>query len=211
MSDFFCGFESQQLDVLREIGNIGAGNAVTALATMLGRPIDMSVPEVQIVPFNEIVSIMKGPENLAVGQLVELSGDLTGYILLILGIADAYEIVSTALGVPIEVPQDPTSLDLDEVGVSALAEMANILVGSYLSAICELTNLNVTPSVPYMAVDMVGAIISIVAIEYGKVGDAALFLKTQFSDIKEDLAGHFFLLPDAESYKVLMKSLGIEM
>ena len=211
MADFFGGFESQQLDVLREIGNIGAGNAVTALATMLDRPIDMSVPEVQIVPFNEIVSIMKGPENLAVGQLVELSGDLSGHILLILGIEDAYEIASTALGVEIEVPENPKSLDLDEVGISALTEMANILVGSYLSAICELTNLNVTPSIPYMAVDMVGAIISIAAVEYGKVGDAALFLKTQFSDIKEDLAGHFFLLPDAESYKVLMNSLGIEM
>ena len=210
VSDYFNSMDSQQLDVFREIGNIGAGNAVTALATMLNKTIDMSIPDVQIVPFNEIVNILKGPETLVVGQLVDLTGDLTGYILLILGVEDAYEMVSVALGTKYDIPENPQSLDLDEVGMSALTEMANILVGSYLSAICTLTNLNVTPSIPYMAVDMVGAIISIVAIEYGKVGDSVLFLKTQFSDIETDMAGHFFLLPDLESYKVLMKSLGIE-
>ena len=210
MSDFFNELESQQLDVFKEIGNIGAGNAVSALAEMLNKSIDMSVPEVQIVPFNEIVNILKGPETLVVGQLVELTGDLNGYILLILGIEDAYRIVSIALGKEFDIQDDYQTLELDEIEMSALTELANILVGSYLSAICTLTELNVTPSVPYMAVDMVGAILSIVAIEYGKVGDTVLFLKTQFSDIEKDMAGHFFLLPDVESYKVLMRSLGIE-
>jgi chemotaxis protein CheC len=99
---------------------------------------------------------------------------------------------------------------MTELDQSALSEMANILVGAYLSAICSLTNLSVTPSVPQLAVDMVGAIISVVAIEYGKIGDSVLFLKTNFSDVNRNMAGHFFLIPDFESYKVLIESLGMK-
>ena len=200
-----------QIDVFKEIGNIGAGNAVSALAAMLDKPINMSVPDVQIVPFNEIVNILNGPETLVVGELVDLSGDLTGYILLILGIEDAYEMASIALGEARPIPPDMSPEHLTELEKSAIEEMANILVGAYLSAICTLTNLNITPSIPYTAIDMVGAIISIVAIEYGKTGDSVLFMKTQFSDISKDMAGHFFLIPDYESYKILMNSLGLGM
>lgn len=203
------GLSFEQIDIFREIGNIGAGNAATSLARILNKQITMSVPEVQVVPFNDIVNILDGPESLVVGLLVDMSGDLSGYVLLILELGDAFEMADIALGNQNKRTVKPSIENMTELESSAITEMANILVGSYLSAICTLTGLNIIPSVPYMAMDMVGAIISIVAIEYGKIGDSVLFMKTKFSDVEKDMSGHFFLIPDYKSYKILMDSLGM--
>ena len=201
--------QDADLDVFKEIGNIGAGNAATALAGILNMQINMEIPEVKIVPFDDIVNILHGPETLVVGMLVSMSGDLDGYILLILEMGDAYSISCVATGKEPNVPDDPSTIVLDEYDSSVLNEVANILVGAYLSAICSMTGLTVTPAVPQMAIDMVGAIMSIVAIEYGQIGESVLFLKTRFADLSENLMGHFFLIPDYESYKILMNSLGL--
>ena len=209
MSDSLDNVDLQHLDVFKEIGNIGAGNAATALAGLLGKQINMSVPDVQIVPFKDIVNILDGPESLVVGVLINMSGDLNGYILMLVGIEDAYEMISIVLNKDKNIPKDFTVTDLTEMDKSALSEMANILVGAYLSAICSLSNLSVVPSVPQLAIDMVGAIISIVAIEYSKIGDSVLFLKTNFSDVNKNMAGHFFLIPDYASYNTLIESLGM--
>lgn len=201
---------AEQLDIFREIGNIGAGNAVTALATLLNREISMSVPDAQVVPFNEIVNILNGPESLVAGMLVDMTGDLTGYILLVMDIANAYSMVAMALDDGREFPENVSAADFGELDISVLTEVSNILIGSYLSSICTLTGLSVMPSVPHIAMDMLGAIISIAAVEYGRLGDSVLFLKTNFSDVDREMSGHFFLIPDYESYKMLMKSLGME-
>lgn len=215
MSDLINDYDSEryamQIDVFKEIGNIGAGNAVTALASMTGRKIDMSVPDVEIVPFNEIVNILNGPETLVVGALVDLTGDIEGFILLILGLQDAYEMASVVLSDGRMIPEDFTPVDFSELEFSAITEIANILSGSYLSAISSLTGLSIVPSVPNIAMDMVGALISVVAIEYGKIGDSVLFMKTEFADSQKNLAGNFFLIPNYESYKILMKSLGLDV
>lgn len=199
----------QGIDTFREIGNIGSGNAATSLAAILDMRISMSVPEVEVVPFSHIINILNGAENLVVGVLVNMSGDLNGYILMILEMHDAFEMSSIALRRKKPLPEVITPEMLDELDRSTITEIANILVGSYLSAICAMTSLSVTPSVPQLAIDMVGAIISIVLVEYGKIGDSVLFLKTQFSDLEKKLSGHFFLIPDFESYKILMRSLGL--
>ena len=196
----------QGIDTFRELGNIGAGNAATSLATILNMQISMSVPEVAVVPFDHIINILNGPENLVAGVLVNMDGDLNGYILMILEMKDACEMTAIALQRQKKAGEEYI---LDELDRSALSEIANILVGSYLSAIGAMTGLTTTPSVPQLAVDMVGAIISIVLIEYGKIGDSVLFLKTKFSDVHKSMNGHFFLIPDFESYKILMKSLGL--
>ena len=211
MTDGLDHIDAMQIDIFREIGSIGGGNAATSLANILDKQINMSIPQINIVPFNDIVNILNGPESLVVGLLVNMSGDLTGSILLILELEDAYEMASLVLGEDRPLPTDLSAKDLGELDRSALSEIANILVGSYLSAICKMTNLNVVPSVPDLAIDMVGAISSIVAIEYGKIGDSVLFLKTQFSDVSKSMDGHFFLIPDFNSYKILLKSLGMDV
>ena len=205
------GVDNTQLDVLKEIGTIGSGNAVTALAGLLNRDINMSVPEAQVVAFNDIVNVMNGPESPVAGMLVDMSGDISGYVLLVLDIHNAYTMVSMAVSEERPVPDALGAEDFGELELSVLTEVANILVGSYLSSISTMTGLKITPSVPQTAIDMLGAIMSIAAIEYGKIGDSVLCMKTKFTDMdKAEMSGHFFLIPDYESYKILMKSLGME-
>jgi len=200
---------AKHLDVFKEIGNIGAGNAASALAGLLDKRISMSVPDAAVVPFSEVANVLEGPETLIAGVLVDVSGDLNGYILLMLGMEDAMSMVAHALG---EAKRDTAAPDFDltELERDTLSEIANILIGSFLSAISTFTGLGVRPSVPQMAIDMLGAIISIATIEYGMIGDTVLFLKTRFSDLEGDISGHFFLIPDYSSYKKLIKSLGLE-
>jgi len=200
---------SKHLDVFKEIGNIGAGHAASALAELLDRRISMSVPEASVLPFSEIVDVLDGPETLVTGVLIDLSGDLNGYILLLLGMEDAMGMVSQALH---ETPRDTSDPDfeLTELEKDTLLEIANILVGSFLSAITSFSGLGATPTVPQLSIDMLGAILSIALIEYGKIGDSVLFLKTQFNDLAGEVNGHFFLIPDYNSYKILLNALGLD-
>ena len=200
---------TKHLDVFKEIGNIGAGNAASALAGLLNKRITMTVPEASAVPFNHIVGVLDGPETLVSGILVDIHGDLNGYILLCLGMQDAMAMVAQALGEPARDASAP-DFALTELEQDALTEIVNILVGSFLSAISSFTGLSVTPSVPQMAIDMLGAIISIATVEYGMIGDTVLLLKTQFNDLEGYISGHFFLIPDYNSYKILLNALGLE-
>lgn len=199
-------FNTDQLDVFKEIGNIGAGNAATALASLLDKRMGMSVPTVRIMPFNEITDILNGPENIVAGVMINMSGDMSGYVLLVLDSEDAHKLVSILTG---ETPDPSAPNDFESVDLTALTEIANILVGAYLMAISTMTGLTIIPSVPELTVDMAAAIMSVPAIEYGKIGDSVLFLGTQFSDENETINGHFFLIPDFNSYKVLLNSLGL--
>ena len=199
----------ENLDVFKEIGNIGAGNAASALAGLLNRRISMSVPDASVVPFSSILSVLDGPETLVAGVLIDFSGELNGYIILLLGMKDSMAMVAQALSEPV---RDTTAPDfaLNDLERDTLVEISNILVGSFLSAISSFTGLSVRPTVPQIAIDMLGAIISIATIEYGKIGDTVLFLKTQFNDLAGDISGHFFLIPDYNSYKILLSTLGLE-
>ena len=197
------------LDVFKEIGNIGAGNAASALAGLLNKRISMTVPDASVVPFGSIVNLLDGPETLIAGVLINISGDLNGYILLMLGMKDAMAMVAEALGEPLRDCAAP-DFELTDLESDTLLEIANILVGSFLSAISSFTGLSIIPSVPQIAIDMLGAIISIATIEYGQIGDTVVFLKTQFNDLEGDIAGHFFLIPDYNSYTILLKALGLE-
>jgi len=200
---------SKHLDVFKEIGNIGAGHAASALAGLLDRRISMSVPEASVLPFDEIVDVLNGPETLVTGVLIDISGDLNGYILLVLCMEDAMAMVSQALQQPVRDTTEP-DFALMEMEKDTLLEIGNILVGSFLSAISSFSGLGATPAVPQLAVDMLGAILSIAMIEYGMIGDSVLFLKTQFNDLAGDINGHFFLIPDYNSYKMLLLALGLE-
>ena len=200
---------TKHLDVFKEIGNIGAGHAASALAEILNRRISMSVPEASVLPFGDIVDVLEGPETLVAGVLIDISGELNGYILLLLDMNDAMAMVSQALQQPARDTSDP-DFELDELEKDTLLEIANILVGSFLSAISSFSGLGSIPAVPQLSVDMLGAILSIAMIEYGMIGDSALFLKTQFNDLSGDINGHFFLIPDYNSYKILLNALGLE-
>ena len=193
-----------QMDVLREIGNIGAGNAATALAKLIDKKVDMDVPKIKVLEFKEVNEVLGGAETLVVGILLRVTGNLTGNIMFLLEYQAAHVLVNILMGRPVD-----TSEEFSEIDLSALKEIGNILAGSYLSALSALTNLSIMPTVPELAIDMAGAILSVPAIEFGKVGDTVLYIETEFSEGSTKVVGDFFLVPDIESYDVLLKALGV--
>ncbi len=203
MAISFDELNNIQMDVLREIGNIGAGNAVTSLAKMIDKKVDMAVPKVKIMGFDKVSQILGGEEIIVVGILLSVTGDLTGNMMFILDNYAARQLVNILLG------SDSTSLQFDDMELSALKEIGNILTGSYLNALAGLTNLRILPSIPELAIDMAGAILSVPAIEFGKVGDSVLYIETEFSEGITKVFGDFLLIPDVDSYEVLLKALGV--
>src|SRR3989339_1298090 len=147
--------DSNQLDVLKEIGNIGAGNSMSALSKMLNRKIDMTVPKVKILKFNEVNEILGGEELIVVGILVDLSGDITGSIMIIIKCDAARKLVDILMNNKTETNNiTEENIEFSELELSALTEVGNILAGAYLSAISSLTSLNITLNIPYIAIDM---------------------------------------------------------
>ena len=191
------------LDILKEIGNIGAGNAATALAKLLDKIVDMKVPLIRIRGFSYVIEVLGGAETPVVGILLEVLGDITGYILFVLEQDAACFLVNILMGNPIN-----QEMEYNEITLSALKEVGNILTGSYLSALSTLTGLRIMPDVPALAIDMAGAILSVPAIELGKTTDTVLYIETEFIQGTDKVIGDFFLVPDADSYIRLLNTLG---
>ena len=208
MGSFDLNNVSQQyFDVLKEIGNIGAGNATTALAQMLGQKVDMKVPQVKLLNFQEVGAIMGGEEQIMAGIYLLVEGDITGSIMFLLQEEAAHIFVNQLMGVG---SGGKTEGGFDEMELSALKEIGNIITGAYLNSLSMLTNMTIYPSIPDLSIDMAGAILSVPAIEFGEVGDKMLLIQTQFTDEKE-IDGFFILVPDLESYDKIMASLGIQV
>lgn len=193
---------SNYFDVLKELGNIGAGNATSALAQMLGCKVDMSVPQVRLLDFQEVATIMGGEEQLMAGIYLGVEGDITGSIMFLLEKDSARELITKLMGMPLE------GDFFSEMEMSALQEVGNIITGSYLNSLATLTGLTILPTIPSVAVDMAAAILSVPAIEFGIMGDKILLIQNQFFD-EVRLDGYFILIPDLESFGKILSSLGI--
>ncbi len=190
-------------DVLKEIGNIGAGNAMTALSQMLGCKIDMGVPQVELLNFSEVGAAIGGEEQIMVGVFLGVEGDITGSMLFLVEQKSAKSLINKVMmgmGDPGE--------EFTEMELSAMQEVGNIITGAYLNSLSTLTNLKIFPSPPALTVDMAGAILSVPAIEFGIYGDQILMIQSKFFD-EVQIDGYFILVPDMESYKKILTSLGL--
>lgn len=204
MSDLSLSDVTQNYyDVLKEIGNIGAGNAMTALSQMLGCKIDMGVPQVELLDFSEVGTAIGGEEQIMVGVFLGVEGDITGSMLFLVEQKSAkYLINKVMMGMG-----DPGE-EFTEMELSAMQEVGNIITGAYLNSLSTLTNLKIFPSPPALTVDMAGAILSVPAIEFGIYGDQILMIQSKFFD-EVQIDGYFILVPDVESYKKILTSLGL--
>ena len=189
-------------DLLRELGNIGAGNATTALSQMMDIKLDMSVPGVRLLEFKDVGSAMGGADQTMVGIYLYVEGDIEGSMMFLLSDASARHLVNKLM------QTDSQELTFSEMELSALKEVGNIITGSYLNALSMMTNLAIVPSVPYVAVDMAGAILSVPAIEFGTDADQILLIDTQFFD-EVKLDGYFIMLPDMDSYAKILSAMGM--
>jgi chemotaxis protein CheC len=204
----FNRFGDFQMDVLREIGNIGAGHAATALSKLIQREVDMKVPQVNIIPFDEIADFVGGAEALVLTVFLRVEGDCPGNMFFIVDLPSARNLLRQLLGLHENTSDDEP---LSEMELSAMQEIGNILTGSYLSSLADFTKLNLQPSVPALAIDMAGAILSYGLIELGNSGDYALTIDTAFFEGNEEVEGHFFLIPDPDSLEKLFLALGVPL
>lgn len=206
MSNVLENFDTLVLDVLKEVGNIGAGNAATALAKMISKKVDMKVPLVNVLDFHEVPEILGGPEKEVVGIFFKLEGELEGSIMFVLDTFSAEQLI--------ELLMPGISTDgFNDFCFSALQEIGNILAGSYISSLSSLSNLDIKISVPSLALDMAGAILSVPAIHFGLVGDKILIIENEFIEMVEhdSVNGYFILIPEVDSYDVLLKNLGVQI
>lgn len=195
-------FNDQYYDVLKEIGNIGAGNATTALSQMLNTRVDMAVPKVRLMEFKEVGDAMGGEDQLVAGIYLAVEGDISGSIMFIQRKESARNMVSKLMGMELE------GDEFSEMELSALKEIGNIITGAYLNSLSTLTNLCIYPSVPELCIDMAAAIMSVPAIEFGTIGDRILMIQTNFAD-DADMSGYFILMPDEVSYDKILSALGV--
>ena len=190
-------------DVLKEIGNIGAGNAMTALSQMLQCKVDMKVPQVRLLEFSEVGDMIGGEEQIMVGVLLGVEGDITGSMMFMVQEDSARHLIQK-----ITMGMLPEGTEFEEMGLSAMREVGNIITGAYLNSLSTLTNLKIYPTTPALTVDMAGAILSVPAIQFGIFGDKILMIQSQFYD-EIELDGYFILIPDLESYAKILTSLGL--
>lgn len=192
-------------DVLKEIGNIGAGNATTAISNMLNLKVNMDVPKVEFMKVQELPTAISAEEETVVGIYLEVESDIGGSMMFLLKMGSAQYLVNHLMG-----RTDDYAEEFNEMDISAIKEIGNIISGSYLSALSTMTNMVITSSVPYLAIDMAGAILSVPAIQFGQYGDNALLIQTEFGDDVK-IQGFFILMPDVESYDKILTSLGIAL
>jgi len=194
---------STLLDVLKELGNIGSGNAATALASMLDKKVDMHVPKVKILEFKDVAGVLGDDEIPVVGIYFEMEGDISGNIMFILNLSSSKNLVNILL------KREEGAPELDEMDMSALSEVGNILAASYVNSLSSLTGLSIRISVPSICVDMAGAILSVPAVQFGHIGDNVIFIETQFEEGDKKVSGDFFLIPDLNSFDKILNSLGV--
>ena len=193
------------IDVLKELGNIGAGNATTAIASMISEKIDMRVPKVELMEASKRGSAICPEDETIVGIFLEVQEDISGSMMFLMKMPAAHYLVNKLMMRDLEYNEPFTEMDL-----SALKEVGNIIAGSYLSALSSLTGLVIGPSIPSISVDMAAAILSVPAIMFGQYGDNALFIETEFGD-DVMIEGYFILMPDEDSYDKILGALGISL
>lgn len=191
------------VDVLKEIGNIGAGNAMTALSQMLQCKVDMKVPQVKLLSLQDIGAMVGNEEQLMAGVFLGVEGDISGSIMFLIELEAAKNLIKKIM-----MGYSSGADTFDEMEMSALQEVSNIITGAYLNSLSMLTNLKIYPTPPSTSIDMAGAILSVPAIEFGALGDKILLIQSQFYD-EVEIDGYFVLIPDMDSYKKILSSLGM--
>ena len=192
---------SEYFDVLREIGNVGAANASSALAMMLGQKVEVSAPKVRLLDFKDAGGAIGGEEQIMAGIYLMVEGDIAGGMMFLLKKEAAGRLVGILMGDP----DRDVDKDLSEIECSALQEIGNIITSSYLSSIADMTSMRIHPSVPSLCVDMAGAILSVPAIEFGMMCDKLLLIENRFS---QGVDGYLILVPDIDSYDKILEALG---
>jgi chemotaxis protein CheC len=199
-------FEQDKLNIFREISNIGSGNASTSLAQLLNEIVDIGIPNSDLREFSDITKSYKSPDELVVGTVLQISGDLEGFIMVVMGVDSTLNLLSRLTGKKIDC--DKTNYEQVCKELNSVGEICNILCGTYLTAMSQMTGMSISQSVPYFSVDMIRAIMNLPATLYADMADSILCIETEFFTLDREIEGKYYFIPKIESCKKLLSSLG---
>jgi len=193
-----------EIDTLREIGSIGTGNAAAALSVMLGRNVRITLPEVRIMGYNEAIEWIGGPETITAGVMVRISGQMTGIMLSVQSLEFVNLVLSSMLSEEVRDYED-----LKELERSALIEIGNIMISTFINALSGLADISVELTVPSLSVDMQGAILAVPMAEYGGQSDYLMTIGGNFMCDNQVVPCRLLLSPDVRSLNFLLRKLGV--
>lgn len=193
-----------ELDTIREIGSIGTGNAATALSSMLGCEVRIDLPEVRIMGYNEAIEWIGGPEAITAGVLVGLSGEINGIMLSVQQLEFVNLVLQRMIG-----RETPGYEELEELDRSALVEVGNIMISTFINALSSLADITTRLTVPAFAVDMQGAILTVPMAEFGGQSDYIMTISANFICNGRAVPCRLLLSPDIRSLNFLLKKLGV--
>ena len=195
---------TMELDVIKEIGSIGTGNAATALSQVLKKTTKMSLPAVYVLGYNEAIEMVGSPEEIVAAVLVKMSGEINGIMLFILKIDFINAVLDSVLSKDID-----DYMDLTELEKSALEEIGNIIISSYVNAMSGLTGVSIKLSIPSIAINMLGGILSVPMVEFGYETDKLMMINGKFIVDDKVLDSNLLMMPDIQSLNYLMQKLGV--
>ena len=201
----FSDINEMHIDVLREIANIGSGNAASSMSRMLDHPVNISIPYIGIKGFNEAYDALGGADAIMVGTLLFLSNALQGMMMFLLPVEVACDLVNMLMYTDIKGYNE-----IDEMGFSAINEISNILSASFVGAIADMSDLTIDISPPEATLDMLGSIMSVPSIYFAKMSDTLLLIQSELEISGRKTRTSVLLLPDMPSLEKLMRSLGID-
>jgi chemotaxis protein CheC len=189
-------------DALRELGNIGAGNAATALSQLVGRTISMSVPEVMVIPIEKVPEVVGASDEVVAGIYLEVFGDLPSKILVTFPHGNLVQLTDLLLGHTLG-----STAMLSEMKMSALKELGTILSGAYLNALAKFLDKRMIPSVPALAIDTMPAILETILVEISTDTQFALMLRTEIMETETKISGTFFLIPETSALDLMVEAI----
>jgi len=202
----FSDINETHIDVLREIANIGSGNAASSLSRMLGHKVNISIPDIGILGFNEAYDALGGPEAIMMGTLLMLTEGIDGMMMFLLPIDVVCDLVNMLMFTDIKSHEE-----IDEMGYSVINEVSNIMSASFVTAIADMTDIPIDISPPEAALDMLGSIMSVPSIYFAKMSDTLLLIQNELEIDGKKTSASVLMLPDIPSLEKLMNSLGIDI
>ncbi len=192
-----------QLDALKEVANIGAGHAATALSQLTHRRVMITVPRINIAQLEAVPGLLGDPQEVVAAVLMHMLGDLTGRTLLLFPEPVARQLCDMLLKRPLG-----TTAGFDTLEQSCLKEAGNILSGAYMNALSEFMGMLLLPSVPSLVVDLSAAVLTTTYLNFGHDRDVVFCVETEFNiDGRNGLRGNFLLLPDLASLKAIFDAI----
>ena len=198
----YADLDDETRDILSELGNIGTGNAVSSLSAMMERPIEIGIPNIRLVRYPDVFESLGIQEALQTGILIQVKGQLQGMFLFLMDEAFTWAVLKTMLG-----GADHCLTCLDEMEKSLLSELGNIMCGSYIRALAQLTGMETDVSVPDMCIDMGGAILGVPLARHLKVSDNILLIENIFHMGEKAFVGRILFWPELESLNTMLKML----